>query len=410
MHILHWYPNLFCGGAVSTVVAELAARQQTLGARVTIVALPLGRAPLYEDVQVDRNADILTWKPRWSISIGERRLHGISRSFARKLRAIKPDVVHIHGEFNLDNLWVPRLFRCPILLSTREGFHPSSVNHGQRLLKRLYLPIARRLLYNHVSLFDALAPAEVQHVEALVPGARVVCIPHGPNPRLSETMEPAPPTGERGADEIRLICVAGLNIHRKGLDNLLHAFAAAKAVLPDKRWSLTLVGPDHSDEQAELMARAKALDIDEEIRFTGGLDFAGVGRELADSDFFVLLSRYEGIGTSTVEALLAGKPVVVSDEVGAACFPEIAAMPHVFRVAQGSAEAATAIVKAAKRLPDLSAAAMAHRQIIREFFSWERSAETLLAFYAELATRPALSDKPASNWEPTDRRLATPTH
>jgi LmbE family N-acetylglucosaminyl deacetylase len=272
-------------------------------------------------------------------------------------------------------------------------------------LKRLYLPIARRLLYSRVSLFHAIAPAEANDIQALLPGARVVCIPHGPNPRLSQAMEPVPPTRERAPDEIRLVSVARLQVHQKGLDTLFDAFAAAKAALPDRRWSLTLIGPDHGGGRAELEARARHLGIEGQVHFAGEMNFAEVWRTLADSDLFVMLSRREALGSSVVEALVAGKPVVVSNEVGSACFPEIAAMPHVFRVPQGSREAAAAIVEAVKRLPELSAAAREHRETVRAFFSWNRSAEQLLACYAELlrsqqrsavpASMAALHDKPA---------------
>lgn len=108
----------------------------------------------------------------------------------------------------------------------------------------------------------------------------------------------------------------------KGLLNLLEALAQWKAreqhgvggPAPRPCWQLTLAG--HGPQGDMLQARAAALGIDARVRFTGLLDRAGVYRELAAADLFVLPSLTEGFPKALVEAMAAGLPVVAS-EVGA---------------------------------------------------------------------------------------------
>lgn len=59
-----------------------------------------------------------------------------------------------------------------------------------------------------------------------------------------------------------------------------------------------------------------ASDIESACQFTGEMDKASLFRLLKKSRIFVLISQYEGLSYSLLEAMAIGLPVVVSDAIG----------------------------------------------------------------------------------------------
>jgi glycosyltransferase involved in cell wall biosynthesis len=86
------------------------------------------------------------------------------------------------------------------------------------------------------------------------------------------------------------------------------------ALLDRNRFQLEIVGT--GPEEAALRERARRLGLERQVRFTGWLDRAQVARRYRESDLFTLAPRAESVGTSFVEALASGLPVVGS-HVGA---------------------------------------------------------------------------------------------
>lgn len=98
---------------------------------------------------------------------------------------------------------------------------------------------------------------------------------------------------------------------KKGLDLLVPAFAR----LPLGDSMLVIAGPDTDGYGAEVKELARRLGVADRVLFVGMLK----GRErieaLVDATLFVLTSRQENFGVSVVEALAAGTPVLISDQV-----------------------------------------------------------------------------------------------
>lgn len=80
----------------------------------------------------------------------------------------------------------------------------------------------------------------------------------------------------------------------------------------DAPWHLTLLGDGPKLE--DLKALAQQLNIMQHIEFAGLVD--DVAHALANADIFALISRWEGFPRSTLEAMRASLPVVVSDVGG----------------------------------------------------------------------------------------------
>jgi glycosyltransferase involved in cell wall biosynthesis len=389
MNILHWHPNFLGGGGVTNAVLGLAHAQSELGHRVTVAAAERdGKAPLYGPVRVPPAIDLLTWSPSRVVRIGRTSARIISNAARRSLRAVEPDVVHIHGEFNADNLWVSKLFRAPIVLSPHGGFHPVVLKRRKQL-KVVYVSLARTVLYRRVAAFHALCPAEAEHISAVVPGSDVYCIPSGsePNRHVGE--------GRRFdcCGTVNLLFVGRLDVYTKGLDILLDAFALA---LRSTRvpMLLHLVGPDWDRGIERLSVQAARLGIRDHMVFHGAQGPQEVRSFMGGSDVYIQLSRHDGFPLSVSEALLCGNAAILSENVGTVSFADISSLPHIRIVRASPDEASAAIVQLTSNLKELQFQAASNAEKLRSFFSWRRIADKHSQRYLTLKP-PAASAQPA---------------
>ena len=174
LKILHWYPNFFQGGGVANAVLGLAQGQLKHGATVQVAALPVSNI-----TGMHGTIDVLDLSFKHAIGFDAPRFR---RLFLNSAQPLRFDVVHIHGEFNPDNLTVPRSFDALAVLSPHGGFHPAILSKGHRSLKKMYIVMAKHVLYRRLATFHALCPAEQVHICRVVPSARSYCAPNGPNP------------------------------------------------------------------------------------------------------------------------------------------------------------------------------------------------------------------------------------
>ena len=163
--------------------------------------------------------------------------------------------------------------------------------------------------------------------------------------------------------------------------NLL-ALIGALALLPaGERPTLVLAGYP-TEHEAQLRERARALDLDRDVRFAGWLSDAEVEGLWAIADAFVFPSLYEGFGLPVLEAMARGVPVACSN---ATSLPEVAGDAALLFDPHDE----TAIAAALRRLLDDAELAerlrMAGRERVRQF-TWERTArETIDSYERALA-------------------------
>jgi glycosyltransferase involved in cell wall biosynthesis len=384
MRILHWYPDFLHGGGVANAVLGLAAAQARQGSHVVVAAAAPSQRPIYEPIDSVTGAEVLAWHPTRILQFGGQRVRLASRRDLAKLVALEPDVVHVHGEFNLDNLRVSRLFRCPVVISPHGACHPVVLAKSRRAAKRVYLAAESLLLRGHVRAFHALSPAEAEDLAAVFPGAARYCVPQGPSVLVPETLTGRATVETARGQRVRFLFVGRLDVYTKGLDILLEAFEMAACRPGATGMHLILAGPDWKGGRIWLEHRATELGIRDRVDFTGPLTGSQVAAALAGADIYVQLSRHEGFSLSVTEALLAGKPAVLSSDIGLVSYPEVASLAQVRIVRPCREIAATAMTEAAENLPQLARAACASHDILRNFFSWERVAQLHIQQYARL--------------------------
>lgn len=102
--------------------------------------------------------------------------------------------------------------------------------------------------------------------------------------------------------------------HKKGLDLLVPAFAKVAEKHPDV--VLVIAGPDSPDGyRAKVQAMLDEHNVVDRCVFTGMLYCSARIEAMVDADLFVLPSYQENFGIVVIEAMAAGTPVVISDQV-----------------------------------------------------------------------------------------------
>lgn len=117
---------------------------------------------------------------------------------------------------------------------------------------------------------------------------------------------------ELGVDGRQVILFVGRLLAKKGLSVLIEAFGRLRK---DNPRAFLLVAGD-GVERDNLEAQARALGTDD-VRFVGFKGSDELGRIYAAADVFALASLAEPWGVVVNEAMAAGLPVVLSDQVGA---------------------------------------------------------------------------------------------
>jgi glycosyltransferase involved in cell wall biosynthesis len=229
-------------------------------------------------------------------------------------RAREFDLVHIHTVFSyastaaamIAKAWgVPYIVR-PLGVLNRWGFE-----NRKPFLKRLSFAAIDKRILSHAAAVQYTSEQERVEAERLCPGLPSVILP---NPvRISETWDPPPNLSRSGAPEPVLLFMSRLD-QKKGLDLLIRAFAKVKRRFPESR--LAVAGSGDDAWEKSLRALAEKEQVADRIEWAGFVSGAAKRRMLERAALFVLPSYSENFGVAVVEAMAAGLPVVISDQIG----------------------------------------------------------------------------------------------
>ncbi len=168
---------------------------------------------------------------------------------------------------------------------------------------------------------------------------------------------------------------------KKGLDLLLPAFAEVHRHAPNSL--LVIAGDGNASFLAELRAVAEGLGLGEgKVLWTGFLGGADKLAALAAASIFVLPSYSENFGIAAAEALAAGVPSVLSDQVALA---RDAGAADAALVVPCQVPALTAALTRLLDEPDTRARLGANgRQLIGQKFSLEAVGSSLVQLYRSI--------------------------
>ncbi len=363
-------------GGPTVAIKGMSAALARLGCRVTVATTNADGPHGVLDVPLTRPAvvDGVSYRyfPRTLPGT-----FGLSLSLSRWLRRNISDfdVVEIHGLFVFATRAGCRSAAragIPYVVRPLGMLDPWSLSqHSWK--KAPYIRFVERPQLAGAAAIHATSESEADGVRALGFGDRVHVIPLGV----------AAVTHERRADstdaDVELLFLSRLH-PKKNIPLLLDALRRVRS--EGGQLKLTIAGSGTDAYRAELERQVLGLGLEKVVRFTGHVDGDAKDALFANADVFVLLSNQENFGIAVAEALAAGLPVVVSDQVAIA--PDVLAAGAGLVVpveAVAAAKALTMLASSRERRLDMGRRAA---QLARDRYSWDRTAHSLRSLFSDL--------------------------
>lgn len=240
-----------------------------------------------------------------------KRLHPSFRAFIAQNN--EPVLCILNGIFHPSLHVVSRALRkhrIPYVVAPHDPYHPE-IFRRRKFIKWLYWYLFEGRMLRHADRIQVLDLRHAQWLQRLGVHTPVIEVQNG---FAEEDVAAVPQPTWDVSGPPRLLFLGRLDTHNKGLDVLIDAFAA---IDPAEGAQLTIQGPDWGDKKSlaariqhqGLQDRIHLLDPDYETRPP-----VIIGRH----DIFCLPSRFEGFGLSALEAMLAGRVLLVSEVAGIA--------------------------------------------------------------------------------------------
>ncbi len=300
------------------------------------------------------------------------------RRIADQLRALRPDVVHVHGLWQFPT----RLARLleqefPVVIAPHGMLDPWALaRHRWKKAPAWHLWECGTL--SRARCLHALSPSEARSIRALGFRGPVAILPNG-TPRLDRSKpRPLPPWSGRVPPGERVLLFLGRLHHKKGVAPLLEAWSRLSQEARRQGWWLVLVGPGESLRRP---FRQGSAGLDRCLVFGPRFDSEKEAC-LAAASAFVLPSLSEGLPMAALEAMSWQLPVLLSQ----ACnLPEAYAVGAALRV-EPTADDLERMIRQLLHLPEDERTAMGERgkALVEAQFSWPRVAAMTAGLYAWL--------------------------
>jgi glycosyltransferase involved in cell wall biosynthesis len=277
LHLANHARNI--GNGIVNVMVDLACTQAAAGHEV-MVASSGGEFEVLLARYGVRHI-FLPQSPRPS------RVPAMLLGFRRLVAQSDPDIIHAHM------MTGALIARCAVL---QRRYRLVTTVHNEFQRSALLMGVGDRV----VGVTRAVAASMAQRG---VPAQRLSVVRNGTigTPRFADTPLPAAP----GLQRPSIATLAGM-YRRKGIQDLLHAFAHLRGGRPGATLYLIGDGPD----RAEMESLAGELGIAQHVHFTGFI--ADPRPYLAETDVFVLASHAEPAGLVLCEAREAGCAIVAT--------------------------------------------------------------------------------------------------
>lgn len=336
------------------------------------------------DVPLDAPVDV-DGVPVHFFPVQQPREYKLSLPLARALRADVAgfDVVHIHSLYLFTSAIAARYaFRAGVPYLVRpHGTLDPYIYRRHRGRKFVYECLVERRNLDRAAGIHFTTEQEALLARPVGLKAPEIVVPNGVDLTRFETL-PARGAFRARYPEIgtrRLVLFFGRLNFKKGLDLLARAFGRLVRAGVDAH--LALVGPDddYGPRVRQWLVDEGCLD---RATFTGLLDDARSLEALRDADVFALPSYSENFGNSVAEAMAAGLPVVVSDQVNLC--DAIRAADAGLVVPCDADAVATAVARVLDDPAGSAAMAARARTLVHERFSWDAVAAEMARVYREI--------------------------
>jgi len=382
MKVLHVCASLSpeWGGPVA-VVAGLLPALRDRGVSSTVIA-PTGRRVGTQPVWLE-GVDSHIF-PTGQLA---RAWTGYAPRMAKEIRQSMPDydLVHIHELWHFPHYAAYRAAHAagkPYVVTVHGEMDPWALQH-KGLKKRVYMTLLQKRILQQASAVQAITVGEADQIRAQGITAPIAVIPNGIDsnslhelPPKSAFLQQFPDLGGK-----QVVLFLGRIHPKKGLDLLARAFA--RLAPQHENVHLVIAGPDEDGHRRTIEALLASMGILAKTLFTGMLGDQEKLAAFAASDVFVLPSYADVLGISTLEALAAGLPVVITRQCQ---FPEVAEVEAGLVVNPDPDEIHDALIKVLLDPEKGRAMGARGRRLVLERYTWDAVAERMAHLYKLVLT------------------------
>lgn len=229
------------------------------------------------------------------------------RGLKRAWQESQPDIVHINGLWHLFchfSALQSRSRKIPYIIQTHGMLSPWALNwHPFR--KNIASLLYQKNDLRFASGFVATSMQEAQSIRDFGLRQPIAIIPNGivlPERSVFNFEE------SLGRLKNKKFLFLGRIHPVKGLENLLEAWAKVAIA----GWALQIAGPGDRNYLSSLVDRAKKLNIQHDVEFSGPVSDTNKPDLFSKTDFLVLPSFSENFGVVVAEALSYGLPVITT--------------------------------------------------------------------------------------------------
>lgn len=379
LRILHIIESLTIeGGGADRVAFELARAQAARSHKVSVLCFHYKNRPQMFDapeLRITRLAD----PGRLGQGLG------LSRHFAPALYAAaqRSDILHVHGVWRYIQVQCRQISRRlgkPYIYQPHGSFEAYRLRY-KSLRKSIWLRAFERRNVAGAASVVVESERDRREVTTIFPSCRTDILPNAGG--ISDERLEATEFARRypGLEPGRYYLFFGRIDFHKGVDILIRAYARIGA---GDRPALAIVGPDHNNTRAALLAMVRDRGLDD-VHFFGMTS----GEEekatlLSGARCFILPSYSENFGLTVLESMLAETPVIVSRETAWEGLERLGAG----LVIDPTEDALLAALKRFEEMPNASCEAMVARaREVAAQFSWAAIAEQAEGIYAAAIER-----------------------
>jgi glycosyltransferase involved in cell wall biosynthesis len=292
---------------------------------------------------------------------------------SRLLRRLQPDIVHAHDPHAVSTAALALSMSTaqpvpPLLASRRVDFHLKTNSFSKWKYRQVRTFIAASHAIARILRADGIPEAQIVTVHEGIDAERIAHIEPSSVHQAFWLPTHAPVVGNIGA-----------LVAHKGQRHLIDAAAILRRELPDAH--VLVLG--EGELRGALEQQVKHLHLEKHVLLPGFRE--DVLALLKGFDVFVMSSETEGLGTSILDAMACGKPVVATRTGG---IPEIVddgvtglLVPP--RDAQALADAIMTLLNDEPLRARMGAAGLA---LVREQFTVERMVAATIAVYEQVLT------------------------
>ena len=289
----------------------------------------------------------------------------------------KTSIVIINGLFHPGVYSVSRILKenaIPYIMSPRSVYHPSLFWKNPHL-KWPYWYLFEKKMLKEAKALQLQDSRQAQWLKPLGVETPVIEVPNG---FLPENVPPESSLQWHQNEIPKLLFFGRIDANHKGLDLLFDALAQM-----DERENTKLViqGPDGGDK-INMERKAQELSISEIVSFLEPDYDNSASSIIAKYDIFCLPSRFEGFANSGLEAMAAGRVLLVSETSGNAPHVQasgcgVVVKPEVSAIKEG-------LTELLQRRSEWQEMGLKGRKYVLEYLNWNTIAAATLKHYQVL--------------------------